>query len=833
MKKEYMKCNKYQSFENCLFKLLKNTIFENSIFLMKIFLILSKKIESMAHQNFLFFNINYFLKWRLIKFALHVKKLNYKFPEKNIRIIQDIFEFLLSNTDETVFKYFITDSIKNEFDIKNRFYFIKLFKKSSFDHKNYQKKKNHLFTICDKGKIDPIKFIDFLLVLNIKRFDLMNFQKKNRILKKVIIFSKKQFADHDNVHTFSLFLLILKKKWTKNRLLVLKQINKISSLKNIFNDKKISQLHIGKRRFSRILARSLIKSLRDFSSIIRTEVRKIINKNLKKKKMYNLNCIYIKESSLFSNIDIKMMFKNFLQHIHKPKTIFWAKNFSNILYKWNSSKLCTELLHCKKKVVFIKKIKNYEILEKTIDLDFQTQIFLQKKLLPENSFFWYTIVLRNYFINFYEMTTDYVIHKNQDVYENSIFFYITYLYEKYIKKKKNVFKLRWLKNVYYIKNFLFNHKIKFFVSMNINIKNLKNEIESVINLNDSDFLYHIFKYSKKFLKKPTSNIQDRLVLHYWKNARRLSNFAFKKFLISDLIIKTNIDFGSIENNFCYFYTISEIYFNIKIGKISEIRHARLYNRYFLNLIRLVLNFAKIDLKIWKNNVEKFELFSKKKFLNHLDLITGMIGTTVKDEYSVKTKEVSKVFYKIFFFKKFMLKSFKVSSFSDNFKDYNLFFKKINSIEYIPINLEFIEKKKNKTMISKIFQSVIIELFRDIKEKREISYFYESFITEMSFENKNFFDTYACSINFFCVRKKFIENRPTLLLWNMKIGYDNPIYFQTKILENYRFFDEDDFFILRIFYYFLKWLLDNDLMKINRDFLKLFDISKKKKFNPGY
>ena len=77
MKKEYMKCNKYQSFENCLFKLLKNTIFENSIFLMKIFLILSKKIESMAHQNFLFFNINYFLKWRLIKFALHVKKLNY------------------------------------------------------------------------------------------------------------------------------------------------------------------------------------------------------------------------------------------------------------------------------------------------------------------------------------------------------------------------------------------------------------------------------------------------------------------------------------------------------------------------------------------------------------------------------------------------------------------------------------------------------------------------------------------------------------------------------------------------------------------------------------
>ena len=185
MKKEYMKCNKYQSFENCLFKLLKNTIFENSIFLMKIFLILSKKIESMAHQNFLFFNINYFLKWRLIKFALHVKKLNYKFPEKNIRIIQDIFEFLLSNTDETVFKYFITDSIKNEFDIKNRFYFINLFKKSSFDHENYQKKKNHLFTICDKGKIDPIKFIDFLLVLNIKRFDLMNFQKKTESLKKL------------------------------------------------------------------------------------------------------------------------------------------------------------------------------------------------------------------------------------------------------------------------------------------------------------------------------------------------------------------------------------------------------------------------------------------------------------------------------------------------------------------------------------------------------------------------------------------------------------------------------------------------------------------------
>ena len=190
MKKECIKCNNYQSFENCLFKLLKNKIYENPIFLMKIFIYSIKKIESMANQNFLFFNINYFLKWRLIKFILHVKKLNYKFHEKNIRMIQDVFEFLLSKMDKTVFKYIIAGSIKNEFDIKSRFYFINLFKKSSFDQKNYQKK-NHLFTIYDKGKKDPVNFIDFLLVLNVNRFDVMKFQKKNRMLKKFIIFSPK------------------------------------------------------------------------------------------------------------------------------------------------------------------------------------------------------------------------------------------------------------------------------------------------------------------------------------------------------------------------------------------------------------------------------------------------------------------------------------------------------------------------------------------------------------------------------------------------------------------------------------------------------------------
>ena len=858
-----MKCKFYKKLQDNLSFFLKKTTIYGEFFFTEFCCLSNKKFSNIDNYTFhkIILKSISLCKWRILKIISRIAEKLLLKKIKNAKTGIFLLEFLIFkkkfwfkknkkidlpkknsciNEKNYFFRYLfiLFDSVK----VKNPKKFLFKFYKNFFDNYNFYEIHIYFDFAFKQCFLIPIKNkkinnCDFKLILKI--YEKYFYEKKVLFLNLGIII----------VH-------MLKRKWTKNRILILKMLKNFLNIEKKFqksiSNKKIKIFvknfklfktvkTIGLKRFYRVIIHILLNCITDFSSNIKKEFINLILDIIKKKNFLQtiLPCHYRKIFLILFN-DNRNFKKEYIEIYFRDKnSLFFDYSFDyffDIIHKEGNITLVYtfqkfyHLLKIKKGNKNIHKMHNNSSLQSYIvDLKLQLslKIFVWSIFSNEIS---HNVIEKMYFNCFLETYEKKNIKKP--------FLYLNNLLKKNIFDcEKKITLSRQIEKIFFWKKFEDKKfEIKSLISLSINIVRdnltyLEVILKRIFDLKKCKKII-LRSFSVYTEKKEKKNLQQRFFFMLWKDILNSLTFVHQNLFYQVFKIIKFSNFRFFNKIFYFLDTIFIFFVEDIIFKNFEVKSFQIYNFILLISTRYLANFPKYELKIWYKNFEK--LVNCLKFLF---LFPGKLIFKILEKLELQKKNTKEFFSEVI--KKLLLKKFLISLLSEKKLSEN--FKKIldkiadRSIAK-KINLIIIQVKgrfDNKLIKSQIkggmekFTEVLLEIYKN--SNRDISFFGENILIELFLIDSKSLVNSIFLMNFFGLSGKYQETKIHLLILFSELGFISPIHFQTKIIGSMFFFKEDYFYNSNLFYIFLEWFLKNNFLKISRDLVKLLFISKKNNY----